>query len=90
MVFREEESENFIALFNQSKKRIRASVGCNHLELLRATAEPNIFFTYSYWESEEDLNAYRHSPLFADVWAKTKVLFAERPQAWSVTVMDNL
>lgn len=90
MVFREEETENFIQLFKERKTQIRASAGCTHLELLRATADPRIFFTYSYWESEDDLNAYRHSPLFADTWAKTKALFAEKPQAWSVAVLADL
>ncbi len=47
-------------------------------------------FTYSYWESEAHLNTYRHSDLFRETWAKTKVLFADKPEAWSIEVSDEL
>jgi len=90
MVFRSNETETFIQLFNERKANIRASKGCTHLELFRATQKEEIFFTYSFWESEEDLNNYRHSDLFKDTWAKTKILFAERPEAWSVEVLADL
>jgi hypothetical protein len=30
------------------------------------------------------LNAYRNSELFAGVWGRTKVLFAEKAEAWSL------
>jgi heme-degrading monooxygenase HmoA len=39
--------------------------------------------TFSLWESEEALNNYRHSELFSVTWAKTKILFADRPVAFS-------
>ena len=39
------------------------------------------FFTFSHWESEADLNAYRESALFGEVWPKTKALFYDKPQA---------
>ena len=45
---------------------------------------PEIFFTYSYWENKQDLENYRNSELFKDVWAKTKVFFNDKPLAWSV------
>ena len=43
-----------------------------------------MFFTYSYWEAQENLDSYRQSDLFKNVWAKTKILFNDKPQAWSV------
>ncbi len=43
-----------------------------------------VLFTYSHWESEAALETYRHSELFAEVWAATKVLFNAKPEAWSV------
>ena len=54
------------------------------LELYQDKTNPELFFTYSYWEREEDLENYRNSALFKNVWAKTKVLFNDKPQAWSV------
>ncbi|MFT5673230.1 MAG: hypothetical protein ACI9JT_001876, partial [Polaribacter sp.] len=31
-----------------------------------------------------DLENYRNTDLFKDVWAKTKVFFNDKPLAWSV------
>ncbi|MFZ0490789.1 MAG: antibiotic biosynthesis monooxygenase, partial [Salegentibacter sp.] len=33
---------------------------------------------------EAALENYRNSELFKEVWAKTKVFFNDRPEAWSV------
>ena len=84
MTFRPEEVENFKALFNERKERIRHFEGCTHLELWQDAHNPDIFFTYSIWQSETYLDHYRFSDFFKDTWSKTKVLFAEKPNAWSV------
>ena len=34
--------------------------------------------------TEEDLEKYRKSELFKGVWAKTKILFAEKAEAWTL------
>ena len=87
MTFRTEEIEAFLTIFNQTKSYIRASEGCVHLELWRSATEPNILFTLSHWESEIFLEKYRQSDLFRRTWAKTKVLFADKPSAWTVEVI---
>lgn len=74
----------FLDLFNGSKQLIRNMKGCTHLELLNDTNSPNIFFTYSYWDSENDLHNYRNSELFGNIWSKTKKLFIAKAEAWSV------
>lgn len=84
MTFREEEVDNFTALFDERKHLIRNFDGCSHLELWQDAHHPNIFFTYSNWASEKHLDHYRFSELFKDTWAKTKALFKEKPNAWSV------
>jgi len=84
MTFQPEKTTEFQMIFEESKQLIRNMNGCSHLELLNDINEPNIFFTYSYWESETDLNDYRNSDVFANVWAKTKILFSAKPEAWSV------
>lgn len=84
MVFRPEETETFQDIFEQSAPFIRQQQGCLHLELWRDENDARIFFTYSHWESPQDLEAYRNSELFATTWAKTKQLFADKPQAWSL------
>ncbi len=90
LTFKNEFVETFLRIFDLSKNKIRAFEGCNHLELWRQTSDSGVFFTYSYWDSEESLNNYRNSELFKKTWAKTKVLFDDKPQAWSVEVKDKL
>jgi heme oxygenase (mycobilin-producing) len=85
MTFIPGKEAEFLKIFNNSKDKIRAFEGCTFLELLNQTDEKNVFFTHSHWLSEEHLNAYRHSELFKNTWASTKILFAEKPQAWSLS-----
>lgn len=84
MTFMPEKVNDFLEIFHASKHLIRNFEGCSHLELLNDINSPNIFFTYSYWQSENALNNYRDSELFGTVWKKTKVLFAAKTEAWSV------
>ena len=85
LTFQPDLAENFLQdVFESSKSAIRAFPGCHHMELLRDISNPHIMFTFSIWESEAALDAYRHSPLFVQTWAKTKVLFGGKPEAWSV------
>lgn len=84
MEFQPDKVDEFLSNFEANKTKIRAFEGCNFLELHRDQNNRTIFFTYSYWDSEDDLNNYRHSELFKGVWAKTKPLFNAKPEAWSV------
>lgn len=89
MTFDPAKVEEFKTLFEDRKQLIRHFNGCEHLELWQDTKKPNIFFTYSKWQSEQHLDHYRFSELFKDTWAKTKALFIDKPQAWSVSqLMD--
>jgi len=84
MSFHPEKVEDFKKIFETNWQRIKGFEGCSHVELLQDENAPNIFFTYSLWKSEAYLNAYRDSELFARVWGGTKLLFNDRPQAWTV------
>ena len=90
MVFRTEEIENFKSLFTERKALIRNFEGCTHLELWQEKNNPQVFFTYSWWNSEEALYAYRTSPFFDDTWRLTKQKFAAKPEAWTVTALQRL
>jgi len=83
MTFRTEEIVHFKSVFEESKQLIRSFTGVLYLELLQDQSNPSIFFTYSHWEREEDLELYRRSDLFKKVWSKTKPLFAAPAEAWS-------
>jgi heme-degrading monooxygenase HmoA len=84
MTFHPESTGQFLDVFNASSQLIRNSKGCRRLELLNDISERNVFFTYSFWDSQQDLDAYRNSELFNSVWKKTKVLFSAKAEAWSV------
>lgn len=89
MTFRPEAVEAFRReVFEQSKDRIRAFPGCQHMELLQQRGQPHILFTLSIWESEAALEAYRQSDLFRNTWLRTKAGFAEKAEAWTVDVVD--
>ncbi|HMQ47037.1 MAG TPA: antibiotic biosynthesis monooxygenase [Saprospiraceae bacterium] len=86
--FRIEETDAFVQLFEDTKTQIRHFPGCLHLELLRQKDDPAVFFTFSFWESEAALEAYRQSELFEKTWKATKALFAEKAMAWTVQVVS--
>ncbi len=89
LTFQDDKVDEFKALFHSRKEKIVSSKGCHSVDLLQHIQKPNVFFTYSFWESEEDLNAYRHSELFAETWAKTKSMFADKPKAWSTECING-
>lgn len=84
MVFEEQNIDLFKQVFEERKEKIAGFEGCKHLQMLQDIHDVNTFFTYSYWINEEALNHYRHSELFKETWSKTKPLFAQPAEAWSV------
>jgi autoinducer 2-degrading protein len=90
MSFSEEHIADFLDNFENNKHNIRNFKGCKLLELYRDKKDPNIFFTYSYWETEYDLEQYRQSDLFKSIWSKTKVFFNKKPEAWSIDKVASL
>lgn len=83
MSFQEDKVSEFLSVFDASKEKIRSFEGCLHLELLQDLGNPSKFSTYSKWKDAESLNNYRKSELFNSTWAKTKVLFNDKPVATS-------
>lgn len=86
MVFAEEHVSEFLNLFAENRERIGSFPGCYGVNLARDKNEPNIFFTISRWRSEDDLEEYRRSDLFQSVWSRTKILFAGKPEAWTLVI----
>jgi len=85
MSFLPDKVEEFMGIFNSSKDLIAGFEGCEYLELVRDKDNKNIFFTISRWKEQTNLEKYRSSELFQQTWSKTKVLFNNKPQAWSTT-----
>lgn len=84
MTFEESKVDEFLQLFEGHKNKIRNFPGCDYLELWRDINQKNVIYTYSHWINKEALENYRCSPLFEEVWPKTKRLFKEKAQAFSV------
>ena len=80
------EGITFREIFSASKNHIANQPGCHGVHLLESETH---FFTYSSWETEEYLNAYRQSSLFGEVWPKTKALFYDKPEAWTCLKTDS-
>ena len=90
MSFDNKLTDKFLHVFSSHKESIRNFPGCRFLELYQDKENSAIFFTYSYWENETDLENYRRSELFKNVWSKTKIMFNDKPQAWSVDKVVSL
>ena len=80
-----DKTAEFKKIYEAHMKLIRERKGCQKLELLQEQGRySNVVMTYSYWDSEQDLNAYRDSELFLTVWKTVKPLFCAKPEAWSM------
>lgn len=90
MSFHQEDIPAFLENFENMKEKIRNSQGNRFLELYQDKNNPSVFFTYSFWETEQDLENYRQSALFDQVWTFTKKLFNDKPEAWSVDKLVSL
>jgi len=84
LTFKTEEIDEFLNIFEKQKSYIAAFDGCTHLTLLRDKNQKNIFFTYSYWDDEAALERYRKSDFFRNIWSGVKILFDDKPEAWSL------
>ncbi len=87
MSFKKDKVVEFLNIFEQSKNKIASVEGIENLQLVRDKNNNSVFFTISKWHDESYLEKYRKSQLFHDTWAKTKVLFNEKPEAWSTIIL---
>jgi quinol monooxygenase YgiN len=90
LTFKKENIPSFERIFEETKDTIRNFDGCSLLELYQDKNHPVIFFTYSHWDSEHQLESYRNSDFFNEVWGRTKLLFDDKPEAWSVQKVHTL
>ncbi|MEK6492682.1 antibiotic biosynthesis monooxygenase family protein [Myroides odoratimimus] len=86
----ENKVNDFLEHFDTIKDKVRHYPGCQFLEVYRDRVHSNIFFTYSYWEDESDLESYKKSEIFGEIWPYTKTLFKDKAEAWSVDKVVTL
>lgn len=85
MTFVPEKVGTFLKVFNESKAFIRTFQGCIEMQLHKDMHHDNVYYTYSIWESEEDLNHYRNSTKFREIWSKTKENFESKAEAYTLS-----
>jgi quinol monooxygenase YgiN len=90
MYFKEENIQDFLTLFNESKDRIRNYDGCLRLDLLQDYNQEHILTTYSYWRDKKALDNYRHSAFFMENWSQMKKYFANKPVAFSCIKLEEV
>ena len=71
----------FESKFSAIKKRVINQNGCIDVSLLKGSE--HTYFTYSLWESKADLETYRSSSTFKEIWSLLKPNFTAKPEAWS-------
>jgi quinol monooxygenase YgiN len=90
LVFKKDKTNEFEKIFSESKALIRCFEGCEYLSLHQDFENPSVYYTVSKWASEDALNQYRNSSLFKLTWAKTKILFDGKPEAFSLSQLAEL
>jgi heme-degrading monooxygenase HmoA len=84
MTFKPENIDGFKEIFGTYQNQIHAFEGCNGVDLMKDLNNECVFFTVSFWNTEEDLNKYRESYIFKNTWSKVKPMFSENAEAWSL------
>lgn len=84
MTFKKNEVTAFLKLFASAKPKIRNFEGCSSLKLHQDLTNENIYYTISHWNQASDLEKYRNSEFFKKTWKDTKLLFADKPLAFSL------
>lgn len=85
MRFQPQKGQEFLRIFTESSHAIRAQHGCLYLSLLQSS--PDDFVTISHWQSQGDLDVYRHGDLFGSIWPRLKAMFREKAWAESFEIV---
>lgn len=88
MSFIPERIPAFRELFKTVKHKIEGVEGCQKVDLVQSSDDESTLMTISHWTGPEALEAYRQSDLFKSTWAKTKIHFNDKPEAWSVNIIE--
>src|SRR5687768_5379154 len=85
-----EKAGEFEALFYQTQALIEDFHGCQKTNLFKVSDSGSQYFTISYWNTEQDLENYRASALFKNVWSQVKPLFSEKAEAWTLNGVTSV
>jgi (4S)-4-hydroxy-5-phosphonooxypentane-2,3-dione isomerase len=90
LTMKPEEVATFKSYFATVCETIRHQPGCNLLQAWQDIHNPEIFFTYSLWDKEDDLNTYRDSAFFGVFWKTVKPWFAAKAEVWTFDKIVDL
>lgn len=83
LTMQKDKIDTFTSYFDTVCNTIRNQPGCHKLQVWQDINQPNIFFTYSIWDGEQDLNNYRDSAFFGVFWKTVKPWFDAKAEVWS-------
>ena len=83
LTMQEANADLFKKYFDTVHDIIRNQPGCQQLQAWQEIHQPNIFFTYSIWNEEQDLNNYRDSAFFLQFWKTVKPWFDAKAEVWT-------
>jgi len=89
LTFQEDKIQDFLSFFDTVKHIVNNFPGCEGMQLLQDIHNPSIVMTYSHWKDENDLENYRVSNEFKNIWSTIKPWFAQKAEAWSVDAYFN-
>ena len=79
--------DDFMAIFTERKEKVVRFKGCLSMKLLQDQVDPSVYFTFSVWEDEDCLEAYRESEVFISLWRTIKPWFSAKAQAWTTSLL---
>lgn len=87
--FKSDKVQDFLTYFDGISHIVNNFPGCIGMKLYQDVNDPRTIMTYSHWNSENDLDNYRNSDAFGEIWPTIKVWFEDKPEAWTVKAYFN-
>lgn len=82
--FHPEKVGEFMEFFSKHRNTIASFPGIISLDIYKDASLDNVYYTFSIWESEAALEAYRESEIFNSLWSYAKQRFSGKPLAYSL------
>ncbi len=86
LTFKPEHISDFEAYYATIRSEVAGQPGCNGVTFLKEQGNTGVFFTYSKWNSVNDLNNYRNTEVFGQIWPTVKNWFRAKAEAWALDV----
>lgn len=87
MTVKEQYIDSFRKRVPVISNEVRRVSGCMHNDIFRDRNNDNIFYSYTIWSSEEDIERYLKSMYYKEIWGDIWDYFKKEPMAWKI---DNM